>query len=267
MNLLESIVLGIVQGLTEFLPISSSGHLVLVQNVFGIREPQLFFNVMLHFGTLAAVALALWKDVAEIFKNILGKKTWLLVVATIPAVLAALFFKDALESTFGGKFLGFEFVVTGLLLTISESVYVSVSVRKYNDVNFIDAVVMGVLQAFAIFPAISRSGAVIAGGLMRGMERKTAAKFAFLMSIPGILGAFVLEGAGAVKAGLGGVNWLATAVGTLFAFAAGYAAVRFMIAFVSKKRLYGFAIYTLLIGLLIVLDQFVFHLVFKTRPF
>jgi undecaprenyl-diphosphatase len=267
MGILESIILGIVQGLTEFLPVSSSGHLVLLQNIFGMSEPQLFFDVMLHVGTLVAVVVVLWKDIVEIFKNILGKKTWLLVVATVPAVVATILFKDFFESTFGGKYLGFEFIVTGILLTVAESVYEHVSMRKYNDINYIDAIIMGVGQAFAIFPAVSRSGATIAAGLMRGMERKTVAKFAFLMSIPGILGACVLEGVDAVKGGLSNVDWIGTGLGVIFAFAAGFIAVKFMISFVSQKKLYGFAIYTLVLGALVILDQFVFNIFFKIRPF
>ena len=267
MGIIESIILGIVQGLTEFLPVSSSGHLVLMQNVFGVSQPQLFFDVMLHFGTLLAVVVVLWKDIVEIFKNILGKKTWLLVVATIPAVLATLLFKDFFEETFGGKNLGFEFIVTGILLIVAESVYERVSMRKYDDINFTDAIVMGVMQAFAIFPAISRSGAVIAGGLLRRMERRTATRFAFLMSIPGILGSFVMEGWDLMKTGVGHVDWVGTGLGVLFAFVAGIIAVRFMIAFVAQRKLYGFAIYTLILGVLVILDQFVFHIFFKVRPF
>lgn len=267
MGILESIILGIVQGLTEFLPVSSSGHLVLLQNVFGVSEPQLLLDVLLHFGTLLAVIIVLWKDIADIFKNILGKKTWFLVVATIPAILATIFFKDFFEGTFGGKFLGFEFIVTGILLTVAESVYESVSTRKYNDIDFIDAIVMGIMQAFAIFPAVSRSGATISGGLLRRMDRKTVAKFAFLMSIPGILGSLVMEGADLAKEGLGNVDWISAGLGVIFAFIAGILAIKFMIAFVSQKKMYGFAIYTSILGTLIILDQFVFHIFFKTRPF
>lgn len=267
MGIIESIILGIVQGLTEFLPVSSSGHLVLLQNVFGVSEPQLLLNVLLHFGTLLAVVIVLWKDILDIFKNILGKKTWLLVVATIPAILATIFFKDFFEETFGGKYLGFEFIVTGILLTVAESVYESVGMRKYNDIDYVDAVVMGIMQAFAIFPAISRSGATISGGLLRRMDRKTVAKFAFLMSIPGILGSLVMEGADLVKEGLGNVDWAGAGLGVIFAFASGILAVKFMIAFISQKKMYGFAVYTFILGTLVILDQFVFHIFFKTRPF
>jgi undecaprenyl-diphosphatase len=264
MSIIEYIVLGIVQGLTEFLPVSSSGHLVLLQNIFGMHQPQLFFDVMLHVGTLAAVVIVLWKDIVDIVKNIFRDKRFLLlVVATIPAVVATLLFGDFFETTYGGKYLGFEFIVSGLLLVVAESVYTSVSMRKYDDISFIDAIVMGVLQAFAIFPAISRSGATISGGLLRRMERKTVAKFAFLMSIPGILGGVVMEGKDVLDSGLAGVDWIGTILGMLFALVAGVLAVRFMIAFVSKKKLYGFGIYTLVLGLLVVLDQYVLHLAFK----
>lgn len=264
MSIIEYIILGIVQGLTEFLPVSSSGHLVLLQNIFGLHEPQLFFNVLLHVGTLAAVVFVLWKDIVGIFKNILGKKTWLLIVATIPAVVATLLFGDFFESTYAGQYLGIEFIVTGLILVIAESVYTSVSMRKYDDISYLDAVVMGIMQAFSIFPAISRSGATISGGLLRRMERKTAAKFAFLMSIPGILGGLVVEGKDLLEnGGISDIDWVGTILGVIFAFVAGIVAVRFMIAFVSKRKLYGFGIYALILGLLVVLDQYVFHLAFK----
>jgi undecaprenyl-diphosphatase len=258
MSILESIVLGIVQGLTEFLPVSSSGHLVLLQNVFGFSEPQLFFDTMLHLGTLVAVVIVMWKSILQLFRRPFNKLLYL-VIATIPAVVATLLFGDFLESTFTGVYLGYEFLLTALILVLAE--VISKRVRKRRPVNAGSAAIMGTMQALSIFPAVSRSGATIAGALACGIERREAAAFSFLMSIPAILGSVALQGYEIFKASSIPTDWLPTIIGMVCAAVAGYFAIKFMIALISRKRLYGFAIYVAILGILVLLDQNVFGLI------
>lgn len=267
MGVFEAIVLGIVQGLTEFLPVSSSGHLVLFQNIFGITGDNLFFDTMLHVGTLVAVVVVFWRDIVAILRHPIQKITLMLIIATVPAVIAALLFGDFFEGAFSGQYLALGFVLTGALLTAAEVFsgwYQKKRARA--EVGTRDAVIMGCMQAVAILPGISRSGSTLAGGLFSGVDRNTLAKFSFLMSIPVILGSVVFQGKDVLEAGLDSVPWGATIVGMLFAGISGYLAVRFMLNIIRKHRLYGFAIYVLALGALVLLDQTVFNVIF-VNPF
>jgi undecaprenyl-diphosphatase len=257
MGVLESIVLGIVQGLTEFLPVSSSGHLVLLQNVFGFSEPQLFFDTMLHLGTLIAVVVVMWKSILDLFRKPI--RLVYLVIATLPAIAVTLLLKDFIEGTFTGKYLGYGFLLTAIFLTAAE--LLSNRISKRRQVNAGVALGMGVMQAIAIFPAVSRSGSTIAGGLALGVGRREAAAFSFLMSIPAILGSVVLQGYEVVKAQTIPADILPTVIGTACAAVTGFFAIKFMMALISKKKLYGFAIYVALLGIWVLLDQNVFGLV------
>ncbi|MDR0463661.1 MAG: undecaprenyl-diphosphate phosphatase [Treponema sp.] len=274
MNVVEAVILGIVQGLTEFLPVSSSGHLVLLQKIFNIKEPSLFFDTMLHAGTLTAVFVVLWKDIWEILKKPFQKLTLFLIIATVPAVIAALLFKDSIESIFiSAKFLGWCFLFTTVLLVTAEIL----SRRKTNcanlktadSMNWIDAVIIGIMQAIAIPPGISRSGATISGALFRGLDRDFAARFSFLLSIPAILGAVVLQAKDLLKASAAAVTSAQTSVnagaviaGTITAAVVGFFAVKFMLKIIREKSLYGFAVYTGVLGVLVLLDQYVTRIVF-----
>lgn len=259
MGILEAIVLGIVQGLTEFLPVSSSGHLVLLHNVFGMSEPQLFFDTMLHLGTLVAVVIVMWKSIVDIFKNFFSKMTLFLIVATIPAVLATLLFGDFFEGTFTGTYLGYGFLLTACVLTLSEKI--SDRVNRKREIGMGSTITMGVMQAVAIFPGVSRAGSTIAGGLVSGIDRRQAASFSFLMSIPAILGSVVLQGAKIVSDSAIKVELLPTIVGAVCAAISGYFAIRFMLALISKKRLYGFAIYVAVLGIFVLLDQYLLKMI------
>lgn len=259
MGILEAIVLGIVQGLTEFLPVSSSGHLVLLHNVFGMSEPQLFFDTMLHLGTLVAVVIVMWKSIVDIFKNFFSKMTLLLIVATIPAVLATLLFGDFFEGAFTGTYLGYGFLLTACVLTLSEKI--SDRVNRKREIGMGSTITMGVMQAVAIFPGVSRAGSTIAGGLVSGIDRRQAASFSFLMSIPAILGSVVLQGAKIVSDSAINAELLPTIVGAVCAAISGYFAIRFMLALISKKRLYGFAIYVAVLGIFVLLDQYLLKMI------
>ncbi|MDR2478025.1 MAG: undecaprenyl-diphosphate phosphatase, partial [Treponema sp.] len=190
MDIFTAIILGVAQGFTEFLPVSSSGHLVLLQRVFGISEPALFFDTMLHVGTLAAVVAALWRDIGAILGRLIQPLTAYLIIATLPAVVFALAFKDMIEAAFvSGEFLGFAFLITSVLLTVSELLArrAKSGGKKAGDgpvkpMNWLDALIIGALQAAAIIPGVSRSGATLSGALFRGLDRDFGARFSFLLS-------------------------------------------------------------------------------------
>jgi undecaprenyl-diphosphatase len=273
MNIITAIILGIVQGLTEFLPVSSSGHLVLLQKIFGISEPALFFDTMVHVGTLAAVVAVLWKDIWAILKKLFQPLTVYLIIATVPVVIVALVFSKHIERAFeSGKFLGFAFLVTSALLATAELLSRragragDAGLKKAGTMNWLDALVIGFLQAVAIIPGVSRSGATLSGALFRRLDRDFAARFSFLLSIPAILGALVFQLKDLIKgspaeAADSGIGAAAIIAGTLSAAVVGFFAVRLMLKIVREKSLWGFAIYTGILGILVLLDQFVTHLV------
>ena len=203
MTYLQALILGIIQGITEFLPISSSGHLVIIPYLLGwnLPEEQVFpFDVLVQFSTLFAVLIYYRKDIIQIaiemwdgirsrepFKTVPARIGWLTILATIPAGVAGLFFKDLISDAFSNPQLAAAFLlVTAGLLLLAEKL--GKKKRKLDQLDWKDASVMGVAQAFAVLPGISRSGSTISGGLLRGLERKTAGQFAFLMAIP-IMGA------------------------------------------------------------------------------
>ncbi len=258
MSILESIVLGIVQGLTEFIPVSSSGHLVLLHNVFGFSEPSLFFDTMLHLGTLIAVVAVLWRNILDIFKKPFPTLLYL-IIATIPAIVVTLLFKDTIMFVYTGVFLGYGFLLTAIFLVSAE--LLSKRLGKKRNVNAGISLAMGTMQALAIFPAVSRSGSTIAGGLVCGVGRREAATFSFLMSIPAILGSVAVQGYELFKGTAVTTDLLPTIIGTVCAAVSGFFAVKFMIALISRKKLYGFAIYVTILGILVLLDQNVFGLV------
>jgi len=268
MSVFTAILLGVVQGLTEFLPVSSSGHLVLLQKVFGITEPALLFDTMVHAGTLAAVLAALWRDIWALLRRIAQPLTGYLIVATIPAVVFALAFRKAIEAAFeSGAFLGFAFLLTAALLVAAELLSRRArngeGLKKAGEMNWLDALIIGLLQAVAIAPGVSRSGATISGALSRKLDRDFAARFSFLLSIPAILGALVLQlkdvATGESAGGIGAATIIA---GTVSAAIVGFIAVRLMLKIIREKSLFGFAVYTGVLGLLVLVDQFVTHVVF-----
>ncbi|MDR1024775.1 MAG: undecaprenyl-diphosphate phosphatase [Treponema sp.] len=269
MSIFQAVILGAVQGITEFLPVSSSGHLVLFQRIFGITEPTLFFDTMVHAGTLAAVFAVLWKDIWGILRRIVQPLTLYLITATLPAVVFALLFKDSIENAFAsGSFLGFAFLVTSALLVIAEvrSKGAGKPARTAGpgrEIKWPDALIIGLLQAAAIVPGISRSGATLSGALSRGLDRDFAARFSFLLSIPAILGALVLQigdlagaRAGPAPEAVEGIGAAPLAAGTLAAALVGFFSIRLMLKIVRERSLTGFAVYTGVLGALVLADRF-----------
>ena len=259
MSILQAAVLGLVQGLAEFLPISSSGHLLLARMLMGISDeaaatgPYMMLDVLLHAGTLLAVLVVFWKDWWGILKNPFRSKTLLLlIIASVPAFIVAVFFNDFVEQFFTGWFLGVSFLITALFLLLAE--WVSGRQRKpAREPSCTHAVVMGVMQAIALLPGVSRSGSTLTGGLFSGLERKSAAKFAFMMSAPAIVGSLLFEG---IEMGyIAELALVPTIVGVAVAAVSGYLAIRFMLKLINRISLNWFALYVALLGLAVLLIQ------------
>lgn len=266
MSVLHALVLGIVQGLTEFLPVSSSGHLILTRILLGINDAAagagayLIFDILLHVGTLAAVVIVFWNDWWEMIRHLFRSRLFLLlVIASVPALIAALLFDDLIEGLFTGWFLGISFLFTSVLLILAE--FVSQRQRSAKrEPTVMTSVVMGCFQAVALLPGVSRSGASITGGLLSGLDRKAAAKFSFMMSAPAILGSLLFEGKAALENGyLQYLEPLTAAVGIAAAGISGYFAIRFMLRLIERASLNWFALYTATLGLLVLCLQLAGH--------
>ena len=269
MGIFEALILGALQGITEFLPVSSSGHLVLLQRILGIREPALLFDTLVHGGTLAAVFVVLRRDIWQILCRPFQPLTGLLIGATIPAVIVALSFKEPLEGAFAsGRWLGFAFLTTACALGFCEFAAGKPGApRPGGSMNWLDALIIGVLQGIAVIPGVSRSGFTLSGAISRRLDRDFAARFSFLLSIPAILGALVFQlkdlGAAAPGGGAGeGIGLPALMAGTAAAAVVGFFSVRFMLKLVRERSLWGFAVYTALLGLLVLADQYISHIFF-----
>lgn len=262
MDVMQAFWLGLTQGLTEFLPVSSSGHMVLLGKLFGIRNDMVTVSVLLHAGTLLAVIAVYWQRIWNMILHPVKSELLMLVVATVPAVIAALLFKDFFDQSFDGAFLGFSFLITTLILWLSD--LVGGLAPKSTRVTWVSAVVMGIMQAVAILPGISRSGSTISGGVATGLSRKRAADFAFLMSIPAILGSIVLEGMKLLGGNVVEVipDWTPVLIGVATALVSSFLAIKFMLAIIRRVRLTWFGLYTGVLGVLVLLDQYVFHYIF-----
>lgn len=261
MDPLKALILGIVQGATEFLPVSSSGHLVLVPWWLGWRKPSVLFDVILHLGTLLAVLIYFWRDWLTLLRAGLRalhihstqdpevRLLLLLMVGTLPAVLAGALLKDFFESTFSHPTLAAAFLlVTALLLYFGERVHSSS--RSLSDMTIRDSLTIGLAQAAAIFPGISRSGSTIAAGLSRDLSRPTAARFSFLLSAPVILGAGARHALDLAtgSATVGHTTAVSMLVGFVAAAVMGFLAISFLMRLVQQRRLYGFAAYCAAFG-------------------
>ena len=266
MTAIQGFILGLIQGITEFLPVSSSGHLVLFQKLMGLSDHSIAFtfDIAVHVATLIGVIIVLRKEVMEIIRKPFSKLSMLVVAGTIPTVIIAAAFYGILKKSLEvGPTLGFEFIFTGLILLFAEGI--RSKNKRLAQAAYTDAAVMGVAQAVAILPAISRSGLTLAGALMRGLNREFALKLSFLMSIPAILMSAAKAVYDIVKDGAypgGSVDLLPVLIGFIAAGVSGYAAVKFMLKIFSKTSLKVFSYYVFVLGLLILADQFIFHFSF-----
>lgn len=269
MNWLQALVLGAVQGLTEFLPVSSSGHLVLFQAAMGVEGEMLLFDTMLHVGTLIAVFILVWKDVVALAKKPFSTLMLYLVIATVPTVIAALFFKDQIDAAFNsqaGMPLGIGFLVTSVIMFVTP--LFKSQKFEMEKMGVARPFIIGIAQALSILPSVSRSGSTIFAGLATEVKREDAARFSFLMSIPAILGSVVFQAkdivdeyGSAMQVDAGQI--LLILAGMAVAALTGYLALKLLIDTVKKGKLWVFGIYTTVVGLLVIFDSLVTHIVFK----
>lgn len=262
-EIFKSIIYGLVQGLGEFLPISSSGHLLLVQRIFGDAEGSHLSTVLLHVATLVAVCIVYREQIMDIIRHPLRKKTLWLIVSTAVTVVVMLVMKKLLniDSEAEYRILGFCFLFTALLLTGAEFARRNIKrIYTADTMSWPHSVLIGLMQGIAILPGVSRSGSTITGALFCGVKKNSAAEFSFLLSIPAIAGGAVLEIPDLVKNGLGDFSWYGTLIAMIVAGVSGYFAIRFMIGIITKKSFKGFIIYTAALGAFVLLNRFVLHL-------
>ena len=266
MNWLQALILGIVQGLTEYLPVSSSGHLAIGAHLFGLDGAEnLTFTIAVHVATVLSTLVILWKEVATLCKGLfqwqLNSETRYflnILISMIPVGIVGLFFKDEVERIFGSGLLvvGLMLLLTALLLTFS---YYA-RPRQKEHISPKDAFIIGLAQAAAVMPGLSRSGSTIATGLLLGNKKETLAHFSFLMVIPPILGEALLDTVkifkGSSEAALGSISPSALTIGFLAAFIFGCLACKWMIDIVKKGKLIYFAIYCAVVGLITVICSF-----------
>jgi len=256
----EALLIGAVQGLTEFLPVSSSGHLVILQNLLGVKEQPLTFAVLVHMGTLISVCVAFRSDIAAILRKPFTKLTYLIVVGCIPAGLAGYFLAPYFEKAFESLVVvGFGLIFTGIILQISERLSARVIFGKeVKETTYKDVLLIGLMQAIAIIPGISRSGSTIAAGLMTGLDREFAARYSFLLSIPVILGAGLLELQDLFTVGMDFSDGIPYLAGVISAIAFGLLAIKVVMNLVRNGRLAYFSYYVWLLGVLVLGYAFFF---------
>lgn len=248
--MVEAIVLGIVQGLTEFLPVSSTAHLILFPWFFGWTGDvnTLTFDVALHAGTLLALVICFWKDWINIFTNE-RKLLLILFIGTQPAVISGIIFNDIIEDTLRSPaIIASALVLIGIVMLISEKARKG---REIKDINFIDAIVIGIAQAIALIPGVSRSGITISAGLFRGLEREASARFSFLLSTPVIFGATLMEG-GKLAANPGNYDMPLFIWGFVTSAITGFFAIKFLLYFFKRHPLNIFVYYRFILAVIII---------------
>lgn len=272
MSWFEAIVMGIFQGVAEFLPISSSGHLALLQYIFKIKEGNLFFTEMLHFGTLLSIFIVYFKDIARIIYEFFGltgtilkrkkitrltKYQWfgiLIIVGSIPTAIIGLSLKDFFESLYTSIVpIGVAFIVTGFLLWFAERS--GGEGKDVRDVKLIDAILIGIFQGIAIIPGISRSGSTIVGGLFRGLKKPVATEYSFLLALPATFGAFLLGMKDVVEGGEAFVNG-PLILGVILSAVTGVFAIKALIKLLNRNKLKYFSYYLWTLGVLTIIIGF-----------
>lgn len=267
---IQALILGIVQGASEFIPISSSGHLVIVPWFFGWEKPSLLFDTMLHWGTLVSIVLVFWRDFWQIAVAVLAglrqgaptqtseaRMGWFIVVGSIPAAVIGLSFKDFFSELFQSPgAVGYFLLVTAALLLGSEWLSRNVERRKpLVEMGWRETILIGFGQAIALAPGISRSGSTIAAGLLTGLQREAAARFSFLLGTPAFLGAGLLELLDTLEAAPADVvaQLPVLVVGFVASAIVGYAAIRLLLAYLRSHSLHIFAYYCSGMGLLVII--------------
>jgi len=265
MDIIQAIIIGIVQGLTEFLPISSSAHLIFIQELLGVEQANLAFDVLLHFGTLIAVIGYYYKDIIKMIKAFFSsiadifrgkfkqgfredqykKLAWMVIIGTVPVAIVGILFNDEIEAAFQTVTIpAFFLLITGLLLYTSQRI--NIGNRSIEKTGIKDSIIVGIGQALAIIPGLSRSGTTIASGLYLGFDKEFAAKFSFLLAIPAILGATLVQ-LKDIGTGLDS-NLTAYVFGFLAALISGYIAISLLLKLIREKSLDVFAYYCWVVG-------------------
>ena len=256
MSIIEAIILGITQGLTEFIPISSSGHLIFMRHILGVFGNDLAFDVALHIGTILALVAVFYKDIWELFLGLLGKNdkrklALLLIIATVPAVISGVLLEKAAESTFRSvRLVAVDMIIAAFFILWAESFAKKRKNRtKLENTKTKQAIIIGLAQAAAVVPGISRSGATITAGLFAGMDRVAATRFSFLLAIPITTGAIlkVLADGGGLAQGNDQTGLVV--VGIVSAFLSGLFAIKFLLNYLAKHSLSVFAYYRIAVGL------------------
>ena len=261
MTIFQAVILGAAQGLTEFLPVSSSGHLILAERWLGVNTGGgLFFDIMLHLGTLLPVFIVFKKSIKELFKK--PYKTLLyLIIASVPAAITGFLFQDGIEVLFKGSGVLSAILLAGaFILTATELVFAEkISAKNKNalPLSVKSSIIMGVFQSLAIIPGLSRSGTVITGGAVARLDKSKNAEFAFLMSIPVILGASAVSGVKAIKSGAV-VDFVPVVFGVSAAAVFGYMAINVMLAAIKKAKFKGFSVYLIIMAAASVLTKVLF---------
>lgn len=262
MNLIKYIILGIIQGLTEFLPVSSSGHLVIFQEMFNLNEPGIFFEIIIHIGTLIAVLIYFRQDIGKLISAMFSWKEdrdlevrssqkfilYILVATAVTGVFGVLF-EDKLEAVFDKLYLvGIMLIITGVILFLSDLIRDG----KKSKLNFVSAIIIGIAQTFAILPGISRSGSTIAVGIFSGLNRKLATRFSFLLSIPAIVGAAIFKIKDLEISTISGkfIPYLCALIASALV---GYFAISLMIRLINNVKLKYFSFYCWLVGFSVIL--------------
>ncbi|MBU4443638.1 MAG: undecaprenyl-diphosphate phosphatase [Candidatus Marinimicrobia bacterium] len=266
MGYIDAIILGIVQGLTEFLPISSSGHLVIFQHLLGISSENIAFEVIVHFGTLLSVVAVYYIDIRNMIvsffsgvtrNNIIGtyqndpyfQLSIFVIIGTIPAVIAGLFLKDFFVSVFHNvRLVGITLLVTGGIILSTRLIR---PVKKQLSIG--SSFLIGIAQSIAILPGISRSGFTISSALIMGVSRENAARFSFLLAVPAILGATLLHIIELTSSEISGIGFGTLFTGFIFSFVVGYIAIRFLLSILKSGKFGWFAPYCFLAGLIVLI--------------
>ena len=261
MTLLHSILLGIIQGLTEFIPVSSTAHLLIGQRLLGLPADDAMFSflVIVQLGTLISVFAFYWKDLLAIVKAVLDFRRstperdlgFYIIIATIPALIAGYFLKDAVEELFRQPMreASIRLFTAAVLLTLAE--FLSKKNRSLDSMTWVDALFVGIMQVISVFPGASRSGTTISGGMFRGFDRPSAARFAFLMSVPVLLAAGGYEMLDVIKMPNLGEFLPLLVVGFITAAVVGWFAIKWLIDYLGKGSLYVFAVYCAVVGAIV----------------
>lgn len=258
MNLFSAFLLGIIQGLTEFIPVSSTAHLLIAQHILGLSadDAAFAFNVLIQLGTLLALIVYFSKDLLALVKGFFvrpfstqeNKLAWYIIIASIPALLAGFLLKSLVESLFKAQLFeaAIRLFTAALLLFLAE--WMGKRTRTLETITWFDALIVGLFQVLAVFPGASRSGTTISGGMLRGFDRPAAARFAFLMSVPVLLAAGVYELKDLIKLPHLGTFLPLLVVGFVTAAIVGWISIRWLLGYLNKNSLYVFAAYCAVVG-------------------